>query len=144
MALDDLYAIGVITALLVFSVGITLFTQRRKLLLGARGGSNGNSSVDDPDETTGNEKKEALKMTVTFSESGQQHPWDPAEESLLSFAESRGIDVNSQCRAGECGACRTRLISGEVEYRKPPDVNPGRGHCLLCVSVPKSDVNLSR
>lgn len=137
MAAEDLYAIGVITALLVFSIGITLLMQRRKLFQSARG-AGGNA----PD--AGTDEEEALKITVTFSESGRQHPWDPAEESLLSFAEARGIDVDCQCRAGECGACRTRLISGEVEYRKQPEVNPGRGHCLLCVSVPKSDVSLSR
>lgn len=83
-------------------------------------------------------------ISVNFSKSGVQHLWDPEQKSLLEFIESRNIEVESQCRAGECGSCRTKLISGEVEYLQEPSINPGRGHCLLCVSVPKSDLTLDR
>ena len=142
MALDDLYAIAVVAALLVFSVGITLFVQRRKPLFGAQQSANGGTSSTATDEELENDVEQVF--TVTFQESGQQHPWNPEEESLLSFAESLGIEVESQCRAGECGSCRTKLISGALEYHKQPSINPGRGHCLLCVSIPNSDITLSR
>ncbi|MCU7935759.1 MAG: 2Fe-2S iron-sulfur cluster binding domain-containing protein [Candidatus Thiodiazotropha sp. (ex Dulcina madagascariensis)] len=56
------------------------------------------------------------EITVTFSKSGKQYPWDPKLGSLLEFAEARGIKIDSQCRAGECGCCQSKLISGDIEY----------------------------
>jgi ferredoxin len=144
MTLDDLYTIAVISALVVFSIGIALLAQREKPLLGV-----GESPAEDPPSpaTDMNDvmtaEEEELELTVTFSKSGMQHPWNPIEESLLEFAETLGIDVDSQCRAGECGSCRTKIISGEVEYRQQPSISPGKGHCLLCVSIPKSDLTLA-
>ena len=81
-------------------------------------------------------------IEVTFSRSGKRYTWDPREASLLEFAESRGIDIDCQCRAGECGTCETRLLSGEVEYLQPPQVVLGKGYCLMCISIPKSDITL--
>jgi ferredoxin len=145
--MDDLYTIGVISALVLFSVGITLLTQRRKPSVSVRESSAGEQTapLTELNEGTGDEAaQEAATYTINFSKSGEQHTWEPAQASLLEFAESRGIEVQSQCRAGECGSCRTKLISGEVEYRQEPSINPGRGYCLLCVSAPKSDLTLER
>src|SRR5512140_3058212 len=35
-------------------------------------------------------------------------------ETLLEAAERAGASIPSFCRAGMCGTCRTRLVSGEV------------------------------
>jgi len=83
-------------------------------------------------------------LTVTLAESGRQFPWDQNAACLLEFIQSQGIEVDCLCRAGECGSCRTRVIEGEVAYLKAPKIDPGDGHCLLCVTLPRSDLVLDR
>jgi ferredoxin len=39
-----------------------------------------------------------------------------ADSTLLESLESHNIELHSHCREGFCGTCRTKLISGEVEY----------------------------
>jgi hypothetical protein len=84
----------------------------------------------------------AQPITVTFSRSGKCLTWDPAADSLLTFAEANGIEVESGCRAGSCGCCQTVVSAGEVEYTKQTDADVEPGHCLLCTSVPKNDLTL--
>ncbi len=81
-------------------------------------------------------------FTVTFIRSGREVPWDPKAGSLLEFVEAQGIDVDSGCRAGSCGTCRTRLEVGEVDYAQQPDADVDAGHCLLCIATPRGDLKL--
>ena len=81
-------------------------------------------------------------FTITFSKSGKSIPWDPSADSLLEFAEANGIEVESGCRAGSCGSCQTGLTTGEVDYNQAPDADLDSGHCLLCITTPKSDLTL--
>lgn len=80
---------------------------------------------------------------VTFRKSGKTIPWDPSAASLLEFAEANGIEVDSGCRAGGCGCCRTPVEAGAVRYCKEPDADVPQGHCLLCISAPETDLTLS-
>lgn len=82
-------------------------------------------------------------ITVTFSKSGKQIPWDWNSGSLLEFAETQGIDVDSGCRAGSCGSCQTAIESGEVEYNQQADADVQPGHCLLCITRPKNNLTLA-
>ena len=41
-------------------------------------------------------------------------------ESVLETLERENIDVNYNCREGFCGVCRTKLLSGSVDYRVEP------------------------
>lgn len=84
----------------------------------------------------------AIPHQVRFSRSGRQFTWQPGAGSLLELAEAEGIEVDSGCRAGGCGACQTRIESGEVHYESSPDADIESGHCLLCTSTPKSDLVL--
>jgi ferredoxin-NADP reductase len=79
---------------------------------------------------------------VSFSKSGKRVAWSPESASLLELAEASGIPVESGCRSGCCGACQTRLEAGAVEYAREPAVDVDAGHCLLCVTRPKSDLAL--
>jgi ferredoxin-NADP reductase len=81
-------------------------------------------------------------IVVTFARSGKMLPWQPATGSLLEFAESNGIAVESSCRAGGCGSCQTTIRNGEVSYLQQPEFDPEPGNCLLCVSIPKTSVTL--
>lgn len=77
---------------------------------------------------------------VTFAHSGQRLDWQSG--SILELAEANGIQVESGCRSGCCGACQTTIESGEVVYEQLPefDVEPGR--CLLCLAKPRTDLVL--
>lgn len=83
-----------------------------------------------------------VSMVVNFAQSGQQFQWQPSTCNLLEFAEANGVSVKASCRAGSCGSCQTKLITGEVEYPQPPDYDPDPGSCLLCVSRPKTSITL--
>jgi ferredoxin-NADP reductase len=84
----------------------------------------------------------ANDIFVNFALSGKQLQWPPFAGSLLELAESQGLSVNSGCRAGGCGSCQTKILSGEVAYHQPPDYDPEPGTCLLCVCSPKTSVTL--
>ncbi len=58
-----------------------------------------------------------------------------AREPVLVAVERAGMEAPSGCRGGECGLCRTRLISGEyfvpgdLEYRRAADKRMGTYNC---------------
>ncbi len=81
-------------------------------------------------------------INITFSKSGKNILWDPTADSLLDFAEANDIEVESGCRAGSCGSCQTAVKAGEVDYNQSADADVTPGHCLLCISTPKSDLSL--
>nr|WP_244903100.1 class I ribonucleotide reductase maintenance protein YfaE [Lacimicrobium alkaliphilum] len=60
--------------------------------------------------------------------------------SLLDSLESHQLEVHSHCREGFCGACRTKLIHGEVEYITDPLAYIDDDEILPCCCVPKSDL----
>lgn len=69
-----------------------------------------------------------------------------ADESLLVAIERAGVKTISHCRSGECGWCRSRLLSGNVFI---PDETDGRraadrlyGYIHPCASYPISDLEL--
>ena len=143
--MDDLIIIAAIIALAAFSVAIRLYARHRKtLLVTAEGTAEESAAFKDGGVMERPPIARELDITITFSESGRQYRWIATKESLLDFIESRGIEVDCLCRAGECGSCRTRILEGEVEYHREPAINPGRGFCLLCVSTPKTDLVLER
>ena len=82
------------------------------------------------------------EILVTFARSGKQARWSPQSGSLLEFAESLGIAIDSGCRAGGCGTCQTTIRSGEVSYRQSPDYDPEPGTCLMCVCTPRTPLML--
>lgn len=85
----------------------------------------------------------AQSFEVQFLQSARTLLWTADSGILLDFAEKNGIKVDSGCRAGSCGACETRLISGNVRYADKPDYNIGAGKCLLCVGMPSSNLVLA-
>jgi glycine betaine catabolism B len=51
--------------------------------------------------------------TVTFARSGKSAP-APVDLTVLEVAESLGVAMNYDCRAGICGQCKTKLLEGRV------------------------------
>ena len=75
-------------------------------------------------------------VSVVFERSAKEARWQPDGGSLLELAESRGLNPEFSCRGGSCGTCKTRLISGEVNYPQPPAEIPEAGHVLICCAIP--------
>ena len=82
-------------------------------------------------------------LIITFSKSDKTCRWSSRARSLLEFAETNGIPINSGCRAGSCGSCQTSIEAGEVEFTQLPDIDPESGMCLPCISIPKTNLTLS-
>lgn len=77
-------------------------------------------------------------IDITFEASGRTLAWDGRDQNLLDFAERNGLHMESGCRAGSCGSCETRIVSGDVTYRDQPAYEPAPGYCLPCVGRPAS------
>ncbi|HZZ11448.1 MAG TPA: pyridoxamine 5'-phosphate oxidase family protein [Paraburkholderia sp.] len=75
-------------------------------------------------------------VPVLFSASGKEARWAPGDGTLLDVAEARGLSPEFGCRAGICGACRTRVIEGAIAYRQAPSFKVGAGEALICCAVP--------
>ena len=75
-------------------------------------------------------------VPVVFQRSAKEARWHPEGGSLLELAESRGLRPEFSCRGGSCGTCRTRLISGQVNYPHPPAEVPDKGEVLICCAIP--------
>jgi CDP-4-dehydro-6-deoxyglucose reductase len=64
---------------------------------------------------------------------------------VLAAALAAGIPIPHSCRAGRCASCKSRLVSGRIEY--PAGIPPGitaaeieRGEVLLCQARPRDDL----
>lgn len=75
-------------------------------------------------------------VPVVFERSAKEARWQPDGGSLLELAESRGLRPEFSCRGGSCGTCKTRLVSGAVNYPQAPADIPEAGHVLICCAVP--------
>ena len=79
-----------------------------------------------------------VSVEVKFQKSGRTLVWDGQDQNLIDFAERNNIAVEAGCRAGSCGSCETKLLSGSVAYREKPEYDISPGHCLMCVGRPES------
>jgi CDP-4-dehydro-6-deoxyglucose reductase, E3 len=66
-------------------------------------------------------------------------------ESILDGALRQGYRFPYGCRSGNCGACKSRLISGQVDYRGAAISGLGEhqaagSFALLCQAHPRSDL----
>ena len=85
---------------------------------------------------------ESAVPIVHFAKSGRSVPWDGRFENLLEFAEEQELFPDFSCRAGTCKSCKTKVITGEIDYLFEPFERPDNGYILICCAVPKSDVTL--
>lgn len=63
--------------------------------------------------------------------------------SLLHTLEAAKIDAPYQCREGFCGACRVKLVSGQVVYNEEPLAFVRDGEVLTCCSRPIGDIEIT-
>lgn len=81
-------------------------------------------------------------VSVALAVSGQVLPWNDKSPSLLDFLEDNGFELAFSCRAGICGSCVQRLVSGTVSYFEEPLDGPQPGQVLLCCAKPQSTIVL--
>ncbi|MCE2571696.1 2Fe-2S iron-sulfur cluster-binding protein [Motilimonas eburnea] len=62
--------------------------------------------------------------------------------TVLEAMLSQGADIESQCRNGFCGACKT-CASGEVKYLKEPLGYLAKGEILPCVCVAQGELTIN-
>ncbi len=79
---------------------------------------------------------------VTFERSGVTAQWSRCDSPLLELAEDHAVAIDFGCRAGSCGTCVTRLLSGSVRYLHPPNAPLEAGQILPCIAVPAEPLTL--
>jgi ferredoxin-NADP reductase len=85
----------------------------------------------------------SARLDVRCARSGKTMPIAPGQ-TLLEAAEAAGIALESLCRAGICGTCRTRVTEGDVECASDSlsaDERAG-GFVLACVATAQSNCTI--
>lgn len=75
-------------------------------------------------------------VPVQFLRSGMEIRWEPGAGTLLELAEASHLSPEFGCRAGNCGTCRTKIVSGAVAYLKEPTAPVAEDEALICCAVP--------
>jgi len=65
-----------------------------------------------------------------------------AQNTLLESIEEYDIEIQYHCREGYCGACRSKLITGEVEYTTDPLAFIDDDEILPCCCNPISNIEI--
>ncbi len=68
-------------------------------------------------------------------------------ESVLDAALRQGLSLPYSCRGGTCGACKGKVVAGEVDYPQgtPPAlsaVEQATGMALFCQARPRGDLEI--
>ncbi len=83
---------------------------------------------------------------VTIQGSGASFVAQP-EQTILEAADASGVALEHSCRAGICGTCRMRKVSGQVKTDGQSllsEADIGTGYVLTCMSQAIGDVILSQ
>ncbi|WP_342377336.1 PDR/VanB family oxidoreductase [Myxococcus stipitatus] len=83
--------------------------------------------------------KEDMDFEVAIRSTGQVLSV-PRDQSLLNVLRRNGVRVPSDCEAGTCGTCVTRVCEGQPEHRDSffQQEPAGDGRMLVCVSRARS------
>lgn len=96
-------------------------------------------------EITKQKKAEVVgPFNLTFQKTGKTVVIE-SNENLLEKIELEGIEMESACHAGNCGACQIKKISGETETSNETGLHQERkqeGYILTCCTQVRSDVTL--
>jgi uncharacterized protein len=93
-------------------------------------------TVDGPSVVPLRRPPASTPIPVVFTESMKEARWTPESGTLLELAEARGLSPDYSCRAGNCGTCKARLLSGKVTYTQETTAEIADGEVLICCAVP--------
>jgi len=155
----------------VFTCGPKLFRQAALKIFETRGlkpshyhfesfGENEYSRKNDIIETTENKtrmtnpiikttqvtpQKSKAKVSIYFSRWNKTCQGN-TKDTLLEQGENAGLILPYSCRAGCCGSCKAKLISGQVKQHSTDGLSVSeqqQGYILLCSCNALTDVELS-
>lgn len=87
-----------------------------------------------------------MTFRISIRPGGQNFPAS-ADNSLLQSALDNELIVPYGCRDGACGACKAKLVEGEIDHSHSPlatlpDSEREDGMLLMCCAHPRSDLTL--
>lgn len=85
-----------------------------------------------------------MSFSVSIQPSGHTIAAE-ADETILDAALRQGLTLPYGCRDGACGACKGRVLAGEVDHGKAQahalsDAERAAGQALFCCAQPQSDL----
>lgn len=85
-----------------------------------------------------------MTATIKLAPSGKEVPCQGGE-TVLGALERSGYALPNNCRAGACGECKTKVLSGEVDQGIVLDMalsadERAAGYRLVCMAKPIDDV----
>ena len=83
-------------------------------------------------------------MIVTVANSGRRFE-AAADQPLLDAAQGAALNLPHSCKGGNCGACKARLVRGEIHYPNGPPLGLSAaevadGLILLCQARARGDL----
>ena len=86
-----------------------------------------------------------MSCKVTVQSSHHEFSVDDGE-TILDAALRQGVGLPYGCRNGFCGACKGKVVSGEVSYEEAPgglsDDDRAAGQAFFCKAHPRGDVTI--
>ena len=67
------------------------------------------------------------------------------DQDIISAAKMNGIDLPISCHSGVCTDCASMILEGSLDQEDVMGLNDDwreKGFSLLCVTYPKSDLNI--
>lgn len=94
------------------------------------------------DDTT-QKLTQTIQLQPKIEVQGKIVHYQDNEQSLLDCLEAAEVEVHYHCRDGFCGACRVKLVKGEINYPLgEPLAFVGESEILPCCSIPVTDITL--
>jgi CDP-4-dehydro-6-deoxyglucose reductase, E3 len=94
----------------------------------------------------GQQAQPAQRLIISIVNSGRSFD-AAADESLLDAAQTASLNLPHSCRGGNCGACKARLLRGEIHYPNGAPLGlaaaeTAEGLILMCQARARSDLSL--
>ncbi len=87
-----------------------------------------------------------MAFQITAKPSNRVFSAEPGE-TILQAAQRGGLHLPYGCKAGNCGACKGKILAGEVDYGNYqvwvlPSFEKEQGKALFCQAKPLSDIEI--
>ncbi|MBS1160600.1 MAG: CDP-6-deoxy-delta-3,4-glucoseen reductase [Proteobacteria bacterium] len=87
-----------------------------------------------------------MSHQITVQPSGRQFAAEP-DETILAAALRHGLTMPYGCKDGACGACKGKVLSGQVDHGKAlahalTEADQAAGLTLYCCAKANSDLNI--
>lgn len=100
------------------------------------------SNIENKNSDNAKEKPVNKKLNIHFETWDKLYKADN-QKTILEHGEDAGLILPYSCRAGMCGRCKAKLISGEVIQSATDGLTTQQiqeGYILCCSSIPQTDV----